>query len=101
MKTMKTMKKIVSIGVCVAMLTGAALAEETASVGMNLTKTSWNEQMNGQFPQMPGMNGQDQLGQPPAMPSGEQSGNQQNGQLPQMPGMNGQDQQGQLPQKLK
>ena len=105
---MRTMKKIVCIGMCVAMLTGAALAEGAVNAGMQPAAISQNQQFNqlnanqqnAQLPQMPGMNGQNQRGQqgqPPAMPSGQQNGNQQNGQQPQMPGMNGQDQQGQPP----
>ena len=112
---MKTVKKIVCIGMCIAMLTGAALAEGAVNAGMQPAAISQNQQgqqgqppampsgqqngnqQNGQPPQMPGMNGQDQQGQPPAMPSGELKGDQQNGQPPQMPGMNGQDQQGQPP----
>ena len=47
-ETMKTMKKIVSIGICVAMLSGAALAEETAGLGNNPAGIGWNEQMNQQ-----------------------------------------------------
>ena len=94
---MKTMKKIVSIGICIAMLTGAALAEDNMNVGSSSAETGWNNQMNQQVqpPQMPGMNGQDQQDQPPAMLSAGQNNNQQNGQPPQMPGMNGQDQQDQ------
>jgi hypothetical protein len=117
MKTMKTMKKIVCIGMCVAMLTGAALAEGTANAGTQPAAAGQNQQFNqqnrlpltkpsgqqngnqqqGQLPQMPVMNDQNQQGQPPAMPSGEQNGDQQNGQPPQMPGMNDQNQQGQPP----
>ena len=114
---MKTMKKIVCIGMCVAMLTGAALAEGTANAGTQPAAAGQNQQFNqqnrlpltkpsgqqngnqqqGQLPQMPVMNDQNQQGQPPAMPSGEQNGDQQNGQPPQMPGMNDQNQQGQPP----
>jgi hypothetical protein len=116
MKTMRTMKKIVCIGMCVAMLTGVALAEGTVNAGMQPAAISQNQQgqqgqppampsgqqngnqQNGQQPQMPGMNGrnqQGQQGQPPAMPSGELNGDPQNGQPLQMPDMNGQNQQGQ------
>ena len=100
MKTMKTMKKIVCIGMCAAMLTGAALAEGTVNTGTQPAATGQNQQFNQQSRQLPAMpsgqqNGNQQQGQPPAKPSGEQNGEQQNSQPPQMPGMNGQDQQDQ------
>ena len=108
MKTMKTMKKIVCIGMCAAMLTGAALAEGTVNTGTQPAATGQNQQFNQQSRQLPAMpsgqqNGNQQQGQPPAKPSGEQIGDQQNGQPLQMPGMNGQnqqDQQGQPPAML-
>ena len=115
---MKTMKKIISIGLCAAMLAGSALAEgitgsenTPSGTAQQIQEQNWLGQppqmpsgdqndghQNGQPPQMPGMNGQNQQGQPPEMPSGDQNGSQQNGQPPQMPGMNTQNQQGQPPE---
>ena len=98
---MKTTKKIISIGLCAAMLAGAALAEGTTTVSGNMPSAAEQQQIQeqnrqGQPPQMPGMNGQNQHGQPPQMPG--MNGQNQQGQPPQMPGMNGQNQQGQPPQ---
>ena len=98
---MKTTKKIISIGLCAAMLAGAALAEGTTTVSGNVPSAAEQQQIQeqnrqGQPPQMPGMNGQNQQGQPPQMPG--MNGQDQQGQPPQMPRMNGQDQQGQPPQ---
>lgn len=44
MSTMKTMKKIVGIGICIAMLTGAALTAENLNTGFSPVESSlpWN-----------------------------------------------------------
>ena len=42
------MKKIVCIGMCVAMLTGAALAEGTANAGTQPAAAGQNQQFNQQ-----------------------------------------------------
>ena len=47
---MRTMKKIVCIGMCVAMLTGAALAEGAVNAGMQPAAISQNQQ--GQQPKI-------------------------------------------------
>ena len=114
---MKTMIKIISIGLCAVMLAGAALADEAIGPGYGPGGTEQNGQQiqeqnrqgqppelpsdnqnggrqGGQPPERPGMNGQNRQGQPPEMPSG----NQNDGQPPQMPGMNGQNRQGQPPE---